>query len=388
VNTPAKAEAVAAQTKLLAIQNNELKKFNADALKADQTLLNAKEEYSKKTGKLLENEALKTDAVADALTGVATAGEKIGTIAFFESQIKDLQKLQKEVPTTNAAWKVYESQIDAIKKKIDALQNTGVKLPKPQVSDEVDFVAPTLNLAFYEEQLARYQKLQSEFSTNNEEGRAKFQAYAEAISNTELIIQDIQGAEFIPDATKNVIELTEAQKKLLETSELVSQSVSDAFMGLTDNLISSFGLAKNGFQGFIGGLLQTVTKLIAMMLASSISQSIAGATASGSATGPAAIFTTPAFIATAVGGVLAAFASIPKFANGGIVGGTSYYGDKIMARVNSAEMISNTDQQKRIWGAMNNGGGGDVYLSGGFDVSGDKLLLVINRANARKNRIG
>jgi hypothetical protein len=42
-----------------------------------------------------------------------------------------------------------------------------------------------------------------------------------------------------------------------------------------------------------------------MMLASSISQSIAGAAASGTATGPAAIFTTPAFIATtAVSGVM------------------------------------------------------------------------------------
>jgi hypothetical protein len=35
-------------------------------------------------------------------------------------------------------------------------------------------------------------------------------------------------------------------------------------------------------------------------------------------------FTTPAFIATAVSGVIAAFAGIPKFETGGIVGGASF----------------------------------------------------------------
>jgi hypothetical protein len=50
-------------------------------------------------------------------------------------------------------------------------------------------------------------------------------------------------------------------------------------------------------------------------------------------------FTTPAFIATAVSGVIAAFA-IPKFETGGYRGWRFFYGDKILARVNSGEMIA------------------------------------------------
>ena len=62
------------------------------------------------------------------------------------------------------------------------------------------------------------------------------------------------------------------------------------------------------------------------------------------------------------------FASLPKFAEGGIVGGSSYFGDKLLARVNSGEMILNQGQQARLL-AMTNGGGnvrvtGDVRLSG------------------------
>lgn len=81
-------------------------------------------------------------------------------------------------------------------------------------------------------------------------------------------------------------------------------------------------------------------------------------------------------------------AGTPKFANGGVVGGSSFYGDKILARVNSGEMIANDTQQRNIWGAMNRGGG-DV---GGFVAStklvGSDMLVLIERAQARKNRIG
>jgi hypothetical protein len=39
--------------------------------------------------------------------------------------------------------------------------------------------------------------------------------------------------------------------------------------------------------------------------------------------------------------------------------GLSYYGDKILARVNSGELVLNTDQQSKLYGQMNSGGGDD-----------------------------
>lgn len=185
----------------------------------------------------------------------------------------------------------------------------------------------------------------------------------------------------------SVSALTDKLLYLQEVGQQVGASVADSFSAMSSRLVESLGLANDGFGGFIAGLVQTVTKLIAMMLSAAISQSIAGATASGTATGPAAIFTTPAFIATAVGGVLAAFAAIPKFETGGIVGGSSYYGDKIMARLNSAEMISNTDQQKKIWNAMNSGGGTVGYIADA-KLKGNDIWLSFKRTEELKNRIG
>lgn len=75
--------------------------------------------------------------------------------------------------------------------------------------------------------------------------------------------------------------------------------------------------------------------------------------------------------------------TVPKFANGGIIGGNSYYGDKILARVNSGEMIANQKQQKAIWSAMSasNGMVGNVT----FEIKGDRLVGVLNNIQRKTN---
>ena len=52
-----------------------------------------------------------------------------------------------------------------------------------------------------------------------------------------------------------------------------------------------------------------------------------------------------------------------NFATGGIVGGNSYYGDKVQANVNSGEMILNRRQQSRLFDMINVGNGGPSGLN-------------------------
>lgn len=93
-------------------------------------------------------------------------------------------------------------------------------------------------------------------------------------------------------------------------------------------------------------------------------------------------------IGGAIAAALAAFAVIPKFASGGIVGGGPTSGDKILARVNAGEMILNGSQQSNLFEAINSGkigGNGSVTVGfEGFAVRGDKLELAIN--NYRKSK--
>lgn len=91
-----------------------------------------------------------------------------------------------------------------------------------------------------------------------------------------------------------------------------------------------------------------------------------------------------AAILSIVATVTSVFASIKqiknnKFAEGGIVGGTSYSGDKLFAMVNSGEMILNKRQQGNLANMI--GGGGQVE----FHISGDSLVGVLNNRQNKRN---
>lgn len=118
----------------------------------------------------------------------------------------------------------------------------------------------------------------------------------------------------------------------------------------------------------LAGILADQAKSISNT-AISISNAVAGATAAAASTGPAAPFVLGGYIATMVGAVLAQIASTATaflqakqllsggdagaFEYGGIVGGTSYTGDRLTARVNSKEMILTQSQQARLFEIAN-----------------------------------
>lgn len=77
------------------------------------------------------------------------------------------------------------------------------------------------------------------------------------------------------------------------------------------------------------------------------------------------------------------------FANGGIVGGSSFYGDKILARVNSGELILNNKQQKAVYAGMNSAVSASdvaVQIMGNLSVSGNELQLLLARTDKRNQR--
>lgn len=63
------------------------------------------------------------------------------------------------------------------------------------------------------------------------------------------------------------------------------------------------------------------------------------------------------------------------FAQGGIVGGSSYYGDQLVAKVNSKEMILNESQQSRLFALANGAGGSGGEVT--FRIQGSELVGVL-----------
>ncbi len=79
------------------------------------------------------------------------------------------------------------------------------------------------------------------------------------------------------------------------------------------------------------------------------------------------------------------------YAAGGIVGGSSYSGDNLYARVNSGEMILNSRQQRNLFNLLDNDvmpqkGGTNVQVQG--VIRGTDLLLVQKNTNKMKSKTG
>jgi len=116
---------------------------------------------------------------------------------------------------------------------------------------------------------------------------------------------------------------------------------------------------------------------------------VAAKTAEAAASAGASAASTPVvgwlMIGGAIAAALAAFTKIPKFADGGIVGGSSYFGDKLLARVNSGEMILNKHQQSRLL-SLTDGGG--VRVSGDVRLSGKDIYISLrNYLSASGNKL-
>ena len=180
---------------------------------------------------------------------------------------------------------------------------------------------------------------------------------------------------------------------IMSIGQMVSDTAGQAFTALGDSVVQSMGLASNGLQGFAQVMLRTLVDLGAMIVkqivmnqASAMASSIASASQSAAATGPLAVFTQPAFIATAIGGVLSAFASIPKFAAGGIVSGPTMglMGEYPGAKSNP-EVIAPLN---KLQGMLDQGNGGTANVSGEFVLRGQDLVVALQRAEKQRNRIG
>ena len=79
--------------------------------------------------------------------------------------------------------------------------------------------------------------------------------------------------------------------------------------------------------------------------------------------------------------------SLQAFEKGGIVGGNSFTGDNVLARVNSGEMILNKGQQSTLFSMLNGsaitGGSGKVD----FRISGSDLVGTLNNYGKKKSRV-
>ena len=147
--------------------------------------------------------------------------------------------------------------------------------------------------------------------------------------------------------------IQEAKEKTIQTEQkkaaMQMKAIGDIFGGMTD-ILDEFSEENEELAG-IEKMLSLAK--IAMSTGVALAEGIAAAQAAGPY--PANLVA----IATTVAAIMANIASAisvvnsAKFAQGGIVPGNSYYGDKVPAQLNSGEMLLNREQQTKLFRMIN-----------------------------------
>lgn len=268
--------------------------------------------------------------------------------AELQAEIQAQEKAQAEaVKLLDEELKRVEAQAQARRK---ALIDAGLIAPPTELQQELE----ALNIA-YDSDLLSFEEYQQAKVLITEKYEAKNrleqyktlqqakQKYAEAVSSyTSAQAQAFSSlSSAIGEFTKNSEDASEAQKALAVGAIVMQEAQSIA----------------DGARAIAGAL--------------------AGAAEASASGGPLAPALLTAYTAQMTGAVIAVMASVAssiakakktldsvdagKFAVGGVVGGSSYSGDKLIAHVNSREGIFTVNQQKRLFDIANGAPAGFNY---------------------------
>lgn len=192
------------------------------------------------------------------------------------------------------------------------------------------------------------------------------------IKNIEIDLDEAIDEAKLPDLSKKIKENNDFADSLSAIGSAFG-SMSSMADGAAGSILSYFGNLMNS----VAAAIPAIDALNAKKKEESVANTEAAVT--GAASSVASIpFVGAALAVAAIASVLAALANIPKYATGGIVGGSSFFGDHMIARVNSGEMILNQSQQGKLFNMINNGGGSNhITVDGEARVSGKAMYITI-----------
>lgn len=185
------------------------------------------------------------------------------------------------------------------------------------------------------------------------------------------MLEAMNGKKFepieVPIVIEEDIEEEDLSGKWAERTEKI-QKMNEA-LGSTASIFGSLGsIAGQAGDDFLAATLNSMGSIAQMILELQSLCTAQGVASASKLPFPANI----AAIATVVATIASVFSSLPKFADGGIVGGSSFFGDKLIARVNSGEMILNQGQQARLLSMTE---GGNVRVTGDVRLNGKDIYI-------------
>lgn len=354
-----------------------------------------------------------------------------------EAQRKAMERTTAAPPAAEGSLRYYEEQIRALREELELAVSDSVRQDLQRKIDELeavrDRITDDLNKKDeepkysgmnagvmeradqYDEAIRKVQEYDRLIKVAHEDERARleqeraqWQAVADAIDGAGEAMSSMQMAQ---QAADQVLQLGGALQQM-GSALGVNMSGFGKFMSILQATMSVIS-AVQSVTGFLGEAFGTTANSTASMSEASkdeAKQGAAAAAASAVKSGAYALESKAAEKAAAANIFLAhsyiPFAGVPMatgfvttmegvlngmqmFAEGGIVGGSSWHGDRVLARLNSGEMVLNQGQQRKLFGMISQGGGRqDGGGTGGSRtvVTGEQIVTVINNYARRKGR--
>lgn len=206
--------------------------------------------------------------------------------------------------------------------------------------------------------------------------RTQFEQLRDAVKNAREELQKLQ------EGTNTTV--ADMSDKLVNVADTIASAwgkVGLAFGNGIETVISTIVQGQDTLTEVLGGLADTMADALSAvgdaLIQSGIAKKVAESLESVS---PGYAIAMGIAIKAAAGVIKGLLANIKasnagSYATGGIIGGSSYSGDRLLARVNSGEMILNRKQQQQLFALANGRGGGGV--------SGGSNIQIINNAGAQ-----
>lgn len=356
-----------------------------ERIKYIQEELSVREKADAKIKEFLNNTTLKDKTDKGKPIAVSDVAAK-GSIDYIETQISDLSKKLKSAtdeatrqgiriaieklkdeklkiemePLPEGSIDYLNAQISSLTKKLNTETDEAVRQGIRTAIEKINKEKYNIEL---EATLGRLKPMEGDKFGVSTKGRNA----TEDIKSGYISIKGVSG-----DAIKSNYEYADSLGAIGNMMSSVSRLTNEGAASWLDYSL-------NVMQA-VGQALPALNALFNKNVAAAGSSAVLGAASSG----PFGWLTAGAAVAS----IVAAIAAIPKFANGGIVPGSMYSGDRVPAMVNSGEMILNRSQQGNLFQILNQGGtkGKDVRVTGEVVVSGEQMRILLANTDRKMRR--
>ena len=337
---------------------------------------------------------------------------KTATIKAAQSKLQELQSkiIDLQIKSENASI--------ASAKKINKFKEEAVSIEdrlKARAIDKVGSAATVVDiysvqvdkLKEQEKQILRIiaanQALNTVAAGGVDGGGVKTRKRASVVDTTGLM-QGVSesGAGQVLDttlATSGGEELTAFEQRLAQFNDTSTGIMQDAAQGVAGgfgSMIAGLATGNLSMKDVAGGLMGIIGDMAIRLGKAAIGIGIAMKSIKMAFKNPftaiaagIALIALGSIIKTSVGGITnGGGGNTPAFANGGIMGGNSFSGDKLFARINSGEMVLNKRQQNNVAAGLGQAQQNvNVQLAANLGIKDRELIVFLEEGNKRLNRV-